>query len=225
MIENILESLDNLLNNPRVPTRNIAFIASLRQHFLKMGTLSTSQMGYLLQFVEEFDNETLNDWEKQFQASEDLHFAWKTTIAYYSQLDSYYMNLVNEYKDSEKIPLKADFLKLAENSYVQKCIAKLKAVPKFAIGDIVQLRKNANHNHVYRTATVFNNSEARTVLILANDLNADDIANLHLKASFRYNSLLLKTYKVASLKDPGFQFFCTEKVLTKLKRHGKGFSS
>jgi hypothetical protein len=154
----MLEKIESLLSEPLLDSWSQGFLQSLKEQAEKGAPLSDRQKATFNKIQSRFspqEKEKLERWAQEYKRD---HKERAKVIARYYALTSYFGDLSHKIlQDDEYIPDMHRFKKMSENKYAEAVWNNWISAPKFADGDMVQIRKEAFKSN--RLGYVLNSKE------------------------------------------------------------------
>ena len=151
-----LEDIDKVLSRSKGLRcqREEDFLVSIRQQFIRKGSLSYGQEQWFQNIAETYSDEAMNEEEQWRLAWDDASRTTALRVAHYYQANPpYFSNYVDMIllDPSRFVLTKKQWNKFCENKYAKRIRGVYDAAERFKKGDLVQIRVNnrldiANYN-------------------------------------------------------------------------------
>ena len=117
------------------------FLESVYAYYKKSGDLTERQLSAFEKIESRFSPQEKLKFESWKQDYAEHYKADALIIAKYYTKTGYYVSIAAKIMEDEAfVPNKKDFMRMYTNKYAQKVIVATHQTPKFAVGDMVQLR-------------------------------------------------------------------------------------
>jgi len=143
--DSVLERIENILKFPFIFASTKHFLKSIYDQYNKNGNLTQAQLNAVDKIDKKYSKETILDYEMwKEKYNEDKKDLARICAFYYKNNPPYFKELSERIlSDLNFVPTEKQFISMCENKFTQKVIRETKAKPKFAVGQLVQGRKNA----------------------------------------------------------------------------------
>ena len=153
---------ENLNNSSRT------FVDSIFQYFQSAGRLTERQLEAFQQIESRYsphEKQKFSEWVREYNST---YRADSSIIASYYIKAGYFVSLAGKIQEDDSfVPNRKDFLRMYNNKFAQKVLIATRSEPKFAVGDMAQLRatvgKSWQDGHLQKL-------KLRKCFVLENDL-------------------------------------------------------
>lgn len=139
-------SLNGLLANEELNSRDRSFVESLKRQFHRWGKLTEKQQYALNQMIERHSPEGIlrrENWAAIYR--ENHRSDAMVAAAYYEANPPYYRDLSIRILNEENfVPSEKQFNAITKNKYAQKVIAAANAAPKYAVNSLIEGRASSS---------------------------------------------------------------------------------
>tara|TARA_Y100001938_G_C8088494_1_gene433567 strand:- start:2480 stop:3067 length:588 start_codon:yes stop_codon:yes gene_type:complete len=153
------EKIDILLREPLLDDWSRGFLESIRGQLEKEYTLSERQKATFNKIQSRFspqEKEKLEHWAEEYRTE---HKEKAKIIATYYSYTTYFEDMATKIlQDEEYVPQRHRYKQMSENKYAEGVYKNATGVPKFADGEMVQIRKYGDC-HADRIGYVLNSQQ------------------------------------------------------------------
>jgi len=146
---NLGDRLDKILKED-LNNSTQSFISSLKQWHDKKGFLTAGQLSSFEKVESRYssgEKEKLKEWTKEYRST---HLEDAKLLARYYIRAGYWTAMANSIiNDTEYIPNRHKYFKMATNKYAQNVMSNARDLPKFEKGSMVQLRSTFGRDNAY----------------------------------------------------------------------------
>ena len=143
--DSVLERIENMLKIPFIYGSTKQFLQSVYEQYNRNGSMTQAQLSAITKIEDKYSEETVVQYEKwKILYGDEKKEVAKICAYYYKNNPPYFKDLSEKIlSEADFVPTEKQFKSMCENKFTQKVIRETKAEPKFAVGQLVQGRKNA----------------------------------------------------------------------------------
>jgi len=143
--DSVLERIENMLKIPFIYGSTKQFLQSVYEQYDRNGNMTQPQLNAITKIEDKYSKETVAQYEKwKTQYCGEKKTVAKICAHYYKNNPPYFKDLSEKIlSEADFVPTEKQFKAMCENKFTQKVVRETKAKPKFAVGQLVQGRKNA----------------------------------------------------------------------------------